>query len=144
MAMGPGCAIEFRYAVIHCSSRFKKEKRGMIAVGAIISGANPIPPAEGPRAGTKRAPPADTFARAGQIRDGEARTATSVTTQRWRVWRPDVAGRRPIGETWDNKKPAAIILARALQISFDDVTMPVICPTGQAQKNVATLRARCR
>jgi hypothetical protein len=76
----PGRATEFTFAVIHCSSRFKKEMRGMIAVGAIISGANPIPPAEGPRAGAKRAPPAGTFARAGQIRDGEARTATSVTT----------------------------------------------------------------
>jgi hypothetical protein len=55
MAMGPGSATEFRYAVIHGSSRFKKEMRGMIATGAIISGANPIPPAEGPRAGAKRA-----------------------------------------------------------------------------------------
>jgi len=56
--------------------------RGMIAVGAIISGANPIPPAEGPRAGAKCAPPAGTFARAGQIRGDEARTATFATTQR--------------------------------------------------------------
>jgi len=120
---------------------FQKRMRGMIAVGAIISGANPIPPAEGPRAGAKRAPPAGTFARAGQLRGMEARTATSVTTQRWRVWRPDVAGRRPIGEA-GQQKTRGDDLARALQIFVDDVTMPVICPTGQAQKNVVTKFAR--
>jgi len=54
-----------------------------------------------------------------------------------RMWRPDVARRRPIGEVWSKKKPAAMF-ARARQI-FDDATMPVICPTSQTLFESLTL-----
>ena len=57
------------------------------------------------------------------------------------MWRPNVAGRRPIGEA-GQQKTRGDDLARALQIFVDDVTMPVICPTGQIQKNAATKFAR--
>jgi hypothetical protein len=57
-------ASEIRYTVIHCSSL--KKMRGTIAIGTIISGANPIPWEYGGRGRAhKSARPAGTFARAG-------------------------------------------------------------------------------
>ena len=103
----------------------------MIAPGAIISGANRIPWEQGAAGGRKGAPPAGTFARAGQFRtDDEARTTARFDDADARVWRPDVAGRRPIGEVGTKKKPAAIVRA-GIGISFDGANMPVIRPTCQ-------------
>jgi hypothetical protein len=76
---------------------------------------------EGPRAGAKRAPPAGAFAHAGNIGEQGSDDDAPPDGASGRVWRPDVARRRPIGESEANKKPAAIF-ARARQI-LDDATI---------------------
>jgi hypothetical protein len=90
---------------------------------------------EGPQAGAKRAPPAGAFAHAGNtLGEQGSDDDASPDGASGSVWRPDVARRRPIGESEANKKPAAMF-ARARQI-LDDATMPVICPTSQGKENV--------
>jgi hypothetical protein len=85
----------------------------MIADDAIISGANPIPPVEGPRAGARRT--AGRRVRACRpIRDKEARTATFTTTHmRWRgvlTWQAAVRSVKS-----GQQKTRGDHLARALQ-----------------------------
>ena len=85
----------------------RKRMRGMIAGGGtIISGANPIPrERRGRGRARKRAPPAGAFARTGYcVADQGSDDDAPSTTQGRRMWRPDVARRRPISEILEKKK----------------------------------------
>jgi len=84
----------------------------MIGESSIISGANPIPWEQRGRERAQGAPPAGTFARAGQSLFWRSSDDGALSDDaRSEVWRPDVARRRPIGEVRIKKKPAAVVRA---------------------------------
>ena len=119
IAMRPISASDIRYAVIHCVSC-----KICLRVGHCVR--------EGRQPARMRTP--------ATVSAMKARTTTRVCDAKEGVRRPDVARRRPIGESEANKKPAAMF-ARAWQI-LDDATMPVICPTSQILFPLRSSRCR--